>query len=1800
MSATASIGTLEGLLRWRVDGTELDKALDNVAKKAGVSRTQLNAYNREIDAVNKNYMRVAASINPAIAAEQKYEKAHSALSAALKIGLIDHEKYNSLLDQAKKKYSETESPLKSLIESVVKLTGSLGPVGAGAHEAAEGVAAMGGKVSSLTGLLGELGPLLPVVLALGAALTAVGIAFAAFEFVKGAVEEGLKLQGVIERLNESLRNTGSYSGLSAAQIVELADKYEFLTGRTKEEEIEAALVLSRFKSLNGEAYPKALDLTNALAHSLGISLIDAAKRIGPILDGNTRSLRSLREEGITLLPSQQKMLTQMVEAGNIAGYQAKLFDILTEKVGKAADIHETLGIQAGRAKDTFDELKEGIASELIPALEDLAKDVINQLGGWDNIKEKASAFGHYIGEGLRTFVYGTILVFHDLAASWDELAILIDKAIITILTNLGKFLQWASKAPIVGGLFKSMADGIGSALKTSFDTLTADTIALGKNQKASNDAILNWVAHKQALEGDTNVIKGHKSAVDEVGKAQQKVNDIMAEAVKIVQEYTDKLSDQADKLIATNVGLLALNKAAKEGLDVYARELLVQERENAVLAARTQLDKDHRTEIEKLIALKEKAKDQPGESAHIQSQIDDENKAYDRQRKAIGDLAGANIDLKHSTDLVIDSAKDGLDYTGRQTEAWAQLIDALTGTNVASRENSIQVEISKRVLDSLKHTQDDLTDSITESVRREHDFIDSMKDALDVAKELGSLNNQANLATAIAKVDTGQSKYLQQIETQFLQTVANIGHGSIEEGQRMIDSTQKALDAFGLHIGDLSELIKKDLEKIQDAEISKTISGASKTPYDLYKEERDRIEQYVNGSTTRTSQQVKDAYAYLDKLDKDYWSSEIDTWTSALSTIGQAFGGFIGRLLQQAAQIASTAKSVYQAGSQIGSALGQLNGQSAAGAAAFGGAAGGILAEAYIFYAVGSIVNDMIKKDKAKIMSTLTQLQMVGGEWSSPSYFNETGRQANVAIRNLINSILDSINGVLTDLPQITIRARADGKKFGAYVAGIFVGEYDTAQEAMQAAVAQAISQASFTGLAEEMQKALNASLGKTLDELQANVATANDAIRDRIGDVGATFVENIDKYIRRIEKEHELGLATDATTQAMIRSIESYKNQILGIDTTASDRLAGLRSLDAGLKEASDSLSASLQKQIDDVMKQISQLENPGPSGGGKGGTGTSGTGGTLGNDGLPVKGGGPLPVAPEDAALAHLREVLAQYTAELNKIPKALTDQEINMGIFDTLYQYLQSSPKYAKEAAQWAKVKVDIEFAQIKLQLELLNKWEEFQGMFNDAYNAALAAAGKPTHAGGGKSNDKQSVQSFIDDRKFQLQLAQMDQFHQQLAQITHDYAAQLLAAGKDKKLREELLALQQQETQAAIQAHQKDIADRFAALLAPSDAFTSALKPFEDMKKEIEGAGFGADRTARMIARLTTAEDEAVKKLSMQQFSSLVGDLSNVIADSKTNAEQHALHNDLLRAQEIINFQIKMIELKDEYVILKAKGKLTQDELTILDKAFNWIDANANILPGGKDWIPDFEQSTENVASAANSLDNASNDLQSAAQALIDYQTSLHTDSSLGLVNSREALDNSKAIYEGIAAKALTGDVDAIKQFKDAAETYRKNEIAFSPSSGLAASVLQGIDATINRIKALPSVAAALTPDGSAIVKNLSYVIGGVSSIDINAQAINDNLKTTPPAIASAMNNTMETQTDKITAVQEKTNQTLIEVGAQIKTLANNVIAFRTEARTNSDDVYTELKRAADALDTVAKNTAPRHKKAGVGG
>lgn len=321
---SVSIGELSGKITFDT------KDIDNLPAKISSLDKEIAQMSKVVASVTskieKDYRQVAASLDPLVANTQKYERAERSLTAALKAKIITQDEHNKRLQQAKDKYLGVNAStltwrqeINNLTGKVSQLTGVMGPLGS----------SVAGTATNMSALAASSGPLLAVFAALVVAGGGVYAVFKLIEFIADSVAKGVETQAVIERLNKSLQNTGSYAGLSAAGLVELAESYELLTARSKEEIIAAETVLSKFRSLNEDAFPKALDLTLAFAKATGTTAADAAKKLGPILEGNTRSLTALKEEGIVFTARQRKTLVAMVETGKITEYQALLLTMRT-------------------------------------------------------------------------------------------------------------------------------------------------------------------------------------------------------------------------------------------------------------------------------------------------------------------------------------------------------------------------------------------------------------------------------------------------------------------------------------------------------------------------------------------------------------------------------------------------------------------------------------------------------------------------------------------------------------------------------------------------------------------------------------------------------------------------------------------------------------------------------------------------------------------------------------------------------------------------------------------------------------------------------------------------------------------------------------------------------------------------------------------------------------------------------------------------------------------------------------------------------------------------------------------------------------------------------------------------------------------------------------------------------------------------------------------------------------------------------------------------------------------------------
>lgn len=641
------------------------------------------------------------------------------------------------------------------------------------------------------------------------------------------------------------------------------------------------------------------------------------------------------------------------------------------------------------------------------------------------------------------------------------------------------------------------------------------------------------------------------------------------------------------------------------------------------------------------------------------------------------------------------------------------------------------------------------------------------------------------------------------------------------------------------------------------AEFTDSWRESWKTTRERFEEEMQAIKDAVELGVDAGGMSEDEAERARAQVRSEMLDNYLNEWGSFFNTVGGMFGG----LLQKISNAINAMQQGQQAGNQLGSAM-----NLSAGATAALGYMGATFAIFYEIYKMGSA---SLKREKARTFGDVTSASITGGEMSSPSYFDQRGKEFSLALRDLIREIEASLGAILEDLPKIVIRARKDGKEFSAYVAGVWIGTFRDAQQALEEGVRAAITQADFSSISKEFAIALKASVDLTFAELERNIETARTARRSRLGDTGEQYVDLSDEWRRQIEAERELGLAIDDSVAARNRELNALKNATLGIDTAVSDQLRALGSLNKGIAEAATGMRVSLQNQIDALLKEIDRLSRPqGPQPGGPGGGG-----GESGGTRPPGTTGVFSESTAESEEVQRLREEIAKLIAELEKIPEALSPEELRMGIFDALYKPFEGTQnKYSEEAKKWARMRVEIEYELVRLELIRLGMWEQYQQMFNDSLAKAKELAGQGV--GGGRGRGRAQTREELRDEIAGLRADSAGALHSALFDVQQgieDFTKRAKEAKLPAKEVAEAVRLMTEQFQRSV----REQAEGFAGI---GTDFTRRLR--EAAKFFEEARELGSGQTGLSDEQLAGMEQSSLDRLgaelstAINQFSGLV--------------------------------------------------------------------------------------------------------------------------------------------------------------------------------------------------------------------------------------------------------------------------------------------------------------------------------------
>lgn len=270
----------------------------------------------------------------------------------------------------------------------------------GAQEAATQIdavtASAGDLQSAAEGAVGALGGIGG---AAGGAAGQLGIVGTAAAVTVGSFFELATMGGEVQQVNAELDRSLEASGRSAGgfgdHIRDLASDIQEYSGLSDEAVVSAASLLAQFDNVRNTAdqplFDQILELSADLARVWGTDLSTAAVQLGRAFNDPENAVTRLRRTFPALTKAQVDQVAAMAAAGDVAGAQAELYDLLNSKVGDAAEVYgDTLPGQIDKAQESLGELAETVGGVVVPGVSAMT----------ENVNDLARAVGDLDFEGV--------------------------------------------------------------------------------------------------------------------------------------------------------------------------------------------------------------------------------------------------------------------------------------------------------------------------------------------------------------------------------------------------------------------------------------------------------------------------------------------------------------------------------------------------------------------------------------------------------------------------------------------------------------------------------------------------------------------------------------------------------------------------------------------------------------------------------------------------------------------------------------------------------------------------------------------------------------------------------------------------------------------------------------------------------------------------------------------------------------------------------------------------------------------------------------------------------------------------------------------------------------------------------------------------------------------------------------------------------------------------------------------------------------------------------------------------------
>lgn len=707
-------------------------------------------------------------------------------------------------------------------------------------------------------------------------------------------------------------------------------------------------------------------------------------------------------------------------------------------------------------------------------------------------------------------------------------------------------------------------------------------------------------------------------------------------------------------------------------------------------------------------------------------------------------------------------------------------------------------------------------------------------------------------------------------------------------------------------------------------------------------------------------------------------------WSENLSNWSSALNFLASEFGGFFSYLARAVQSLQQAQGFGQSVSGMASGMGAS--AATSGALGAMGGTVAVFAMIYSWGKELLAASKSRNYGTGTDFSLRNFQ-ESTSQLDAGARETVKAIRGMIKSLEDALRISISDLGEIGIKVRNDGEKFKAYFKGVLIGKFNSFEEAIGEALRLAFSDPStiIQGLSDLMKQGLKEFTVPDFEELTDFLADLREISDLQLGGNAVQFIESIRHLDDLWQTLNKLREVTPAVTQGFQDLITTEIRSWQAWSDSITGRQKTPAELLAEKKQEAEMFEA--QKKF-----RIAELE--------------------LKKLGL-------------QADLAWL-----QGKGNILQGDGKLKQGELNLGI-----SFLQAKGELFKAELTLNEQWILAIQAQIEAITVLINSLAEIPTIDIDKIKI-------PKGKGGGQ---KDAVRDWIGDKRFELNTRGMDEWARRAADISRQYDQQLEQAGKDKKIRAELIALKERELALLDQEHMAAVQGSYDDFTKQASAFEQVRDTASELIKSIEGSPFGNAKKAEMIANVFEEINRQIEELSLSEaaslFSGLIGEMEKFGASESELSEAR-------KHLAIIEHTLNVINYRTRFEILKAEGKLSKEILSTLDKSIKFVEGvdPLKIIDGitgsGEPLVSSEWLARQTEMSTA--VDKTVSDLEKLREAFIDAKTRIIDEvlafdrGEFGAIVPEQSWAEAQRQFDAIISSAKLGNIEA---FQDAPEAFR---------------------------------------------------------------------------------------------------------------------------------------------------------------